>query len=140
MTFRWWIVVGAPWFVAAPGCSQSSPPAQPSGPALTVTAGTNPPVGAGLTSTGVSMAAGTAMELVLDPLDGDASVTAQAEDSTFVVVAPMTVPDQVAVIAVAPGNTFVRFFLDGVETTSLSLNGTPASTFSLSVVPQVAPP
>jgi len=62
------------------------------------------------------------------------------DDSTFVVVAPMTVANQVVVIAVAPGNTFMRFFLDGTETTSLSINGTPASTFSVSVAPQVAPP
>jgi hypothetical protein len=138
MTLRWWIVVGAPCFVAASGCSQSS--TSPSGPAITVTAGTTPPIGAGLTSTGVSLAVGTAMELVLDPLDADASATAQVDDSTFVVVAPMTVANQVAVIAVAPGNTFMRFFLDGTETTSLSINGTPASTFSVSVAPQVAPP
>jgi hypothetical protein len=133
------MLAGAPWLIVVPGCSQSSTPT-PSSPALTITAGSNPPAGPGLTSTGVSLAAGTAMQLLLDPLDADASVTAQADDSTFVVVAPMTVPDQVAVIAATPGNTLVRFFLDGVETTSLSLNGTPASTFSLSVVPQVAPP
>jgi len=119
-------------------CS-SSPPS----PAVLAVTLTSPPVGEGLTDAGLSLPVGTVAEIDVCPTDDggdiDGSVSARADDSTYAVLAAMTTPNQFVVIGVAPGDTTVRFFFNGQETTSLTIDGTPANVLAVEVVPQTAP-
>jgi hypothetical protein len=109
--------------------------------AIAVTVESCPPVGDGMTDAGLSLPVGTVAQIGVFPMDDagdvdDASVFVRADDSTNVVVAPMTTPNTYVLIGVTPGDTTLRFFLNGQETTALTVAGNPANALPVEVVPQ----
>jgi|SRR5580658_3855026 hypothetical protein len=90
---------------------------------------------------GLSLPLGTVAQIGVFPLDDagdvdDASVLVRADDSTEVVVASMTTPYQYVLIGANPGDTTIRFFMKGRQTTALTVAGNPATALSVQVTPQ----
>jgi hypothetical protein len=116
------------------GCSA---PAQP---ALDVTAGSSPPSG-GLSETGASVPVGIVLELDVQPVnyEGTVSVSVRADDPAVASIVPMTTPNSFVLAGVAPGTTTLHFFVNGAAATNLTVSGNGESALTVQVPVQTPP-
>jgi hypothetical protein len=116
------------------GCSA---PAQP---VLNVTAGSSPPSG-GLSDTGASVPVGIILELDVQPMnyDGTVSVSVRADDPGVASVVPMTTQNDFVLIGVAAGTTTLHFFANGAAATHLTVSGDGESALTVQVPVQTPP-
>jgi hypothetical protein len=124
-------------FAITSGAGCSAPPP----PTLTITQGSSPPVGDGITYAAASIPVGIVLEVDVTPsgYSATASITASVDDPTVASVVPMTTRDAFAVIGLAQGETAVHFFVAGAAATDLSVNGETTNALTVAVSTQPPP-
>jgi hypothetical protein len=123
--------------LASCGSQGSSPP-----PSLSITADPGAPLAAGLTENGVSLPVGIVLQIeaTTNGYPSNAVVTARADDPSRVDAIPTVTPDSFVLAGVAPGQTTLRFFVNGQPATNLGFGGAMGGAVPIDVEPQVVEP